>query len=215
VTRLIFFFASLLASGCVTQQPNPKADLKLIRSYTFELEKQKHLEAPYVAKYQRNGKTLLYLAAKHISAQKYPDLLEHPTLRTIARLFSEYKPQVVIVEGLDTGTEVSPKSIFKKADECEQSKYRSGCGESFFAINQARKIGIGYVSGEPRNSEIKDQLVAEGYTAEDLLGFYLVRQIPQYKRRAEFDRLTFSEQAEKQLARFQKQIGTNLNFGFS
>jgi len=205
----------LLIVGCTTMQPNVSlvADTSLVLPYTFDLESKKHLEAPYVAKYERDGKVLLYVASKHISIQRYPNLLQHPTLGTIESLFSEYKPEVVIVEGIDTGNELSPKSILKKADECAASSYKS-CGESFFAINMARKNDAAYITGEPRNQQIKDEIIKAGYSAEDLLGFYLVRQIPQYQRQGDFDRSSFGDRAEKQLRGFQYQIGTNLKFGF-
>lgn len=208
--------ALFTCTSCVTAQPKSPliANANLIRSYTFDLEAKKHLEAPYVAKYEINGKLLLYVASEHISAQKYPNLYDHPTLKTIAALFAKYRPEVVIIEGIDTGEELSPKSILKKADECEKSDYRASCGESFFAINSARKNGAEYITGEPRNPWIKDEIVKAGYSVEDLLGFYLVRQIPQYKRQAELDRNKFSDQASKQLKRFQQQIGTNVLFGF-
>ena len=180
VFHAVFLFASI-AGGCITPHVAPTTDTSLIRSYTFDLENQKHLDAPYVARFHHDGKLLPYVASEHVSAEKYPNLLDHPTLKTIETLFADYKPEVVIVEGFDTGTELSPKSILKKADECEQSKYR-GCGEYFYAINMARKIGAAYITGEPKNIEIRIQIIREGYTAHDLLGFYLVRQIPQYKR---------------------------------
>lgn len=213
--HMTLVFVLWVASGCATLQPNDSlvADTSLVIPYTFDLENKKHLEAPYVAKYERDGRLLLYVASEHISIQKSPNLLEHPTLKTIEHLFVEYKPEIVIVEGIDTGDEISPKSIIKKADECVTANYRN-CGESFFAINMARKSGAAYITGEPRNQQIKDEIVKEGYSAEDLLGFYLVRQIPQYRRQGDFDRKNFADRAEKQLRGFQYQLGTDLKFGF-
>jgi len=200
--------------GCVsTPATRMMPDLSLVLPYTFELEDRKHLESPYVAKFEKDGKLLLYVASEHISIQKYPNLLEHPTLRTVAALFQEYNPQVVVVEGIDTGAELSPPRILKKADECKISKYKA-CGESFFAINEARRTGAAYISGEPKDKSIKDDIVKEGYTPSDLLGFYMVRQIPQYKRQGEFSRAGFADIAEKQLLRFRQQIGTTEQFGF-
>jgi len=205
-----FAFAALTA--CVTAAPL-HFDPAQIRPYTFALESQKHLESPYVAKYEHDGKLLLYVASQHLAVEKYPDLLQHPTLKTTAALFAEYRPQVVIVEGIDTGAEVSPPKLVKHADECAASAYRQ-CGESFFAINAARKAGAAFVSGEPKSTEVRDQLVAAGYTAEDLLGFYLVRQIPQLRRQASFDPKTFPGVADAHLLRFQEQIGTKLAFDY-
>jgi hypothetical protein len=213
--KIGIFIVELLIVGCTTMQPKgpPVADIKLVLPYTFNLETKNHLENPYVAKYERDGRLLLYVASEHISIQKYPNLLEHPTLKTIESLFYAYKPEVVIVEGVNTGAELSPKSFIRHADECATTTYRR-CGESSFAVNMARKFGAEYIDGEPTNVQIKDEVFGLGYTAEDLLGFYLVRQIPQFQRSGDFDRNAFSIKGEKLLRRFQHQLGTDLKFGF-
>jgi hypothetical protein len=130
-------------------------------------------------------------------------------------LFRDYHPQVVIVEGLDTASELSPKSVIAFADKCETSNYRSGCGESFFAINLARKLNVDYISGEPGEKIIKNQILKEGYSVKDLLGFYLVRQIPQFKRHQDFDLKRFPEKAERTLQNFRRQLSTDEKFEFS
>jgi hypothetical protein len=210
-----YFYIVISFFGCTSHQQKSKmtADPALVLPYTFSLENEKHLDAPYVAKFESNGKLLLYVASEHISSEKFPDLLNHPTLRTISNLFSEFKPEIVIVEGINTGADLSPKSILSQAEKCEQSRYQ-GCSESFFAINEARLHGAEYITGEPEEIQIKEQILSEGFSNEDLLGFYLVRQIPQLKRQAEFDRANFPAQADKLLRRFERKIGSNLNFRF-
>lgn len=208
------FALFLLLLGC---NPTPKAlhfDESLVRPYTFDLEKQKHLEAPYVAQYQKGNKHLYYVASEHISTRKYPNVVEHPTLKTIKKIFEEFRPQVVIVEGIDTGDKLSPESLLKHADKCEKTSYKSGCGESFYAINQAREMGSQFVSGEPLHQKVKEELLKLDYKVEDLLGFYLIRQIPQWKRQKIFNKETFEEMANNQLARFEKMIDSQTLFNF-
>lgn len=212
--QVIFLFSVFI--GCVSsdkRQEPVQLNSEKVLSYTFELEKLKHLDAPYFAKFSKGNKTLLFVASKHISVVKYPNLLEHPTLKTISKLFDEYKPGVVIVEGIDTGTELSPKSIIEFADKCKVSDYKKGCGESFFAINTAREAGRDYITGEPRDAAIAQGLKKFGYTEEDLLGFYMVRQIPQIKRQEQFNAKNFDQTLENQLSRFRRKLNFTGKFG--
>ncbi len=214
---MILFIGFTLLTGCSSKghlTGELHFDQSAVKHYTFDLENLKHLPAPYVARFEKGRKTLLYLASEHVSAEKYPDLLQHPTFKTIKKLFIDFRPQVVIVEGLDTGNELSPRSIIEYADKCITTTYISGCGESFYAINQARHNKADYVTGEPAETKLIKDWTALGQKPEDLLGFYLVRQIPQFKRQGSFDPLGFPQRADQFLQRYQKKMGIQVKYGF-
>ncbi len=208
---------SIIFSSCATQKRGPefRADLSLVRPYSFELENEKPLPAPYVATFSKNGKKLFFVASEHLSLKRYPNALEAPILRTISKLFSEEHPQVVIVEGLNTAEEISPKSMIAPSDKCEASRYANGCGEPIFAINQARKSTADYITGEPVEATILKEALNSGYSTEDVLGYYLVRQIPQFKRQNNFSMSSFSKQVDHYLKSFRRDLGVDLQFGFS
>jgi hypothetical protein len=201
---------SVLVSGCSS---NPLvADTSLVQPYRFEMEKERQLQVPYAAKYHQAGKQLWYLAVSHLSSKESANLLEHPTTKAIQWAVSELQPQVIVVEGITTGDEISPKSVLNYADKCAASSYQDGCGESFFAINKAREIGADYISGEPAEPRLRDEIMASGYSIEDILGFYLVRNIPQLKRNRNFSEKTFPAEAQKILKWSRFKLQTEVKF---
>lgn len=214
--NLILLVISLNLFSCTTENKlnSFHADLSLVRPYTFELENEKHLPAPYVAKFSKNGKQLFFVASEHLSLIKFPNALEAPVLKTISKLFKDYHPQVVIVEGLPTGTELSPKSMLNHSDKCESSNYTIGCGESFYAINEARKYQADFITGEPTDDVILKESLNAGYSTEDVLGFYLVRQIPELKRQKQLLSNSIAKQAIQHLEYFRKDMHANVQFGF-
>lgn len=189
-------------------------DISSVRSYAFDLENHNHLKVPYFAEFKKDQKLLLYIASQHISAKEYPDLLKHPTWKTIQTLMRDYHPQIAIIEGIDPREELHSKSFLEYADKCEATNYLGGCGESFFVINQARKSGVDYITGEPAEQFIKRQIQKEGFADEDLLGFYLVRQIPQLKRQEKFDVKEFPKVADQLLMQFKMKILSDVRFDF-
>jgi len=186
-------------------------DERRVLRYDFSLESLKHKPQPYMAVYREGDKTLIYLASKHLSRKGYPDLLKHPTIQTIKYIFDEYKPQAVVVEGI-TG-DLTSKSFQQRADECK-SKHYKGCGESFYALNLARQEGIVYVSGEPSDKMTLKAIKKKGYSEEDLLGYYVVRQIPQLKRHGGQNEATFQKQVNRWLKGFKRKMGIKSYFDY-
>lgn len=168
---------------------------------------------PYFAEFSYKDKKLVYVLAKHVSEKEYPDVLDHPTIITIRNLFQKFRPEVVIVEGIPTGDELSPESMKEHAKKCRARKFK-GCGESFYAIDQAILSKTEFISGEPREKEIKQELAKYGYSEVDILGFYMVRQIPQMKRRNEFSAASFPYECERFLKRYRKRLGFAGTFGY-
>ena len=89
--------------GCSTAPTNfnhAPTPSQLVDPYTFEMEKERPFEPPYVAKFSAGDKKLIYLAAKHAATEKYADLLKHPTFLSIKKVFAETPVDAVIVEGI-------------------------------------------------------------------------------------------------------------------
>jgi hypothetical protein len=155
----------------------------------------------------------VFVAAEHRHQTNFPDVQLDPTLKTIAEVTSLNALEVIVVEGLRTGNELSPKSILKRADACESSRYRA-CGEDIFAINQARKHHIAFISGEPSETTIRDEVHKAGYTVQDLLGFYVLRQLAQFTpRAANMTETELTKEIDRILVFFRKQLGTKARFG--
>ncbi len=213
--RFLLLLISLFSViSCISKSKTQvHLDPEKVLSYTFELEKKKHKKNPYLAIYKKGNKELYFIASRHLSSVEYPNLLEHPTLKTIKKVFSDYQPEVSIVEGINTGKELSPQSILKHAESCIETQYKK-CGESTFTINQAQKNKSHYITGEPTDEFIHRRLLATGFTTEDLLSFYLIRKIPQLIRQGTFSKKTFPKLASELIEKFKTKIGAESNFDF-
>lgn len=80
------FFACVFLCSCASQL---KPKTKLIKPWEdLDLESET-ISLPYIALYQKKGKTLIYLASKH-GDSKSLDLADYA--------FSAYKPQIALIE---------------------------------------------------------------------------------------------------------------------
>ena len=214
-TTFIYLLSAILyLTGCTTvTETDITIDETKVIGYQFELEDKKSMEQPYVARFTKGDKQLLYVLSKHVSEVEYPKVVEDPTIVTIDQIFKSFKPQVVIVEGIPTGAKMSPRSMAKHAEICKSREFRR-CGESFYAIDQAIMSDAEFVGGEPTEREIIEFVAKSGYSPKDLLAFYVVRQIPQMKRRSDFDPESFPAKCEKFMGRYRKRLGIKGVFGY-
>jgi hypothetical protein len=169
---------ALLLIACRTA---PIVDAAKVVPYTAESEDHKYAPYPYAAAFSRAGHTVMFVAAEHVSCNGCADGREHPTMRTVAWAMETAHPDVVVVEGLRTGAEMSPPSIVKSVDACTRERFVH-CGESLYAIERARAAGVPYVTGEPTDAEVLRAARRDGYSEMDIVGFYVVRQVPQLHR---------------------------------
>lgn len=169
---LMAFMALLIA--CQSSY-RPRADLKLIAPYSTEAQAREPFEAPYVVRYAKHGKKLTFIAADHENS------VDSKTFRTIAHVFEEFAPQMVVLEGFENKGEESPEWYLQHARECESEGYKQ-CGESSYAATLASQKNIPFVAGEPTDHFILGELRKKGFGTSDLMGFYIVRYIPQWRR---------------------------------
>lgn len=188
------------------QQLAQALDMPAVRNWTFDLERSRPFIPPYVATFERDGRRLTYVAARHVEVGP-GDALQHPTLRTIRDLFDQNAFDLILVEGLTAGQEASA-SLLNRASECEREAYRSGCGESFYLVNLGRRQGVPVQSVEPAPMQVRDQMKALDFSESDLLGYYLLRQIPQMRRQATLDPGRFRAEARLLLERWRRAIGS-------
>jgi len=139
---------------------------------------EKYPEPPYFVKFEKKKKKLLYIAARHEIGTN------NQTAKLIRQVFIDYHPKIVIIEGFQ------PNSVNEALEEeiksCQPKNFKD-CGESILSGYLAKKNGAHIVTGEPSDQIIFDELLKKGYSAEDYLGFYLLRQIPQWKREHKID----------------------------
>lgn len=126
-------------------------------------------EPPNVVRFQRGDNELSYVAVRHETD------LNSKTFETIKKEFSEFKPQIVIIEGLQTSEGISPASRTNNPPLDSKTWPR---GEPQYSAALASQNGVPFIGGEPDDRAYTDNFRGKGYTDKDIMGFLLARQIP-------------------------------------
>ena len=190
-------------------------DEEKILPYVFSMENTHPFDPPYIAFFQHNEKSLYFVVSAHIARITKAPITDHPTLKTIDHIYQHVQPELAIIEGIHTGDKVDAKSIAVAANKCRKIQYEIGCGESFYTINKTEDNYSHYVSGEPSEEEIKTSLINSHFSELDLLGFYVLRQIPTLKRQGEWSEVKRKKIIYNLLQKFSSQIGTHSTYGLS
>jgi hypothetical protein len=162
----------LLLSGCTSA---PKFDAHLVRPWQSELEQEYLSKKPFIARHKAKDFEIFYLAAHHDNDPN------SQTMQLIDKLFQNYKFDVLIIEPFPNSKGESPQWYL---DLSRKSIGKSLIveGESSYAVIKANDKAIPFFGGEIDHLQLYLQLKIQGYTTEDVIGFYLVRQIPQWIR---------------------------------
>jgi hypothetical protein len=130
---------------------------------------------PYVESFTKGKTTLHYLASAHAVKT------DSPTFQLIDRELKEFKPQAIVLESFPRAFGISPERMVAHAKtEGANGIFRGG--EDIYAVKRAAELHIEFVGGEPDQATVLKAVLAQGFTIQDLLGFYFVRQIPADRR---------------------------------
>lgn len=151
----------------------PKTEL--IRPWSTDLSKVEPLPYPFKVGYRKSGKSLTFIASNH---ENYS---ESQTLKLIEKEILEQQYDLLFLEGFPSNDGISPNSLIDWAKQDGKNGFFVG-GETSFAIQLAISRGIQFQGGEILDSSLKKELLKTGWTEQDLLYFYFVRQIPQFVR---------------------------------
>jgi hypothetical protein len=161
----------LLLAGCATA-PLRQAPERL-QPWTTALRDQQPEDA-FAAVYRVGSKRLVFLAAHHANRE------DSLTFRLIRDAFAAFAFDTVIAEGFATSRGANPPRLFEYA---AQSVARDGFveeGETVPTVLGARAEGATLWGGEADDRDLKARILAQGFLPEDLLGFYVLRTIPQW-----------------------------------
>lgn len=179
----IWILTALFLIGCTT---SPKFNDSLVRPWRTELDRESPSEKPYVAYHKKGQYELLYLAAHHDNNPK------SDTLTLVDQLFRDFNFNFLVIEPIPNSEGESPRWFVDEAKKGIKDSIVIG-GESSLAVVRADAKKIPFAGGEIDHRELYRQLKLQGYQDEDVIGFYLVRQIPQWVREKE----NFNELIEK------------------
>jgi hypothetical protein len=161
-----------LLCGCATWQLQPVPDR--LQPWTTTLRDQQPGEA-YAAVYRIGRKWLVFLAADHANRD------DSPTFRLIRGAFAAFAIDTVIAEGFPTSRGANPARLFQYASENgpRSDGFVEG-GETVPTVLGARREGATLWGGDADDVDVKARILAEDFLPEDLLGFYVLRNIPQW-----------------------------------
>ena len=151
---------------------------KYIRAWKSSLENEYPQENPTLAHYKRGDLELFYLAAVHSNK------IGSPTLNLVEELFQSFQFNALIIEPIPFSSGQSPKWCIDESVNGRAKDFIVG-GESALAVIYADEKHIPFVGGEPDHKDIYLNLRQKGYSDIDVVGFYLVLQIPQWVREKE------------------------------
>ena len=170
------------------------------------------ISAPFIETFRQNGKELIYAAVVHHSSLKYPNAMTDPTFETIAQIFAQTPPDAVIVEGVDPP---DLSNFLQFAKSCAAANYNLAgrlCNEPAFAAALATGIGAVVYAGEPSGPSVLASFEKQGYVAQDVLAFYIMRMIPVQNNRAPLTSATFSAFEQKVAKDAQRKLGISVPF---
>ncbi len=159
----------------------------LLRDYSREVQKSEPFKSPFLSHFHRGTKHLYYVAASHSSGT------ENPTCKTIESAMNHYRPQVVIIEGVQTEKGISPTFLQEYVHKEAAKGFPSG--EPAYAASLAMAQGIPFMGGEIANHELFNKLRAQGISDKELMANYLLRWIPYWKKEPGFDEAAFDKKA--------------------
>lgn len=133
-------------------------------------------EDAYAAAYETGDGTLLFLGAKHSTRT------DSLTFALINDAYALFDIDVVIVEGFPHARGPNPARLIEwAAEKKEVDGFQEG-GETVPAVRGALREGAMLRGGEPDDADIRERVLAQGFSREDLLGFYTLRSVPQWMR---------------------------------
>ncbi len=184
-----------LVTGCSTTEPF-HADHSLLEAWSAKAQAARP-DPPYATTYRAGGKTLVYVASRH---EHEPG---NATFATVSREFEALSPEVVIIEGMASSNGLSPAFYREWVASMPPDGIWPG-GEAAWSASLAMARGIPFVGGEPAPGRILEGMESSPYGLQDLLGYFLVRQIPQWKRTRQDQDQDFTELFEQMMSQMQQ-----------
>lgn len=157
--------------------------------WTDALEKTHPHPVPYMAEFNKDGYSMYYLAAHHEND------IYTPTFKLVRQAFEDYSVKAVLIEGVFASMGESPFVVLKTANESWTERF-VGDGERGYAAVLATTREIPFFGGEPEDIDVfKEMTQQQKFTAEDVIGFYVVRQYPQWLRNKKLEKKSLEDVA--------------------
>lgn len=193
--------ASLALSACASNR-GPEA----LAVWTQALADSQH-DGPELLLFQRGDRKLAFIGVQHDSD---PASRTH---RLIDSTFLIFKPRVVIVEGAPSSWGYNPRRLVEVGGQRPNAQGLLPEGETVPTVRGALASGSIIIGGEPSDADVRRIAATRGVSDEDLLGFYVLRVVPQWLSQREFDDLRSTRATaliDNQLARSRAELKLGL-----
>lgn len=167
---MIYKFLSLIIFGLLLSCSTAEFDKGLIRPLSSKNSRNQTRRTPFFAKFKSGGSTLIYLAAKHEINR------DSKTHKLIDQLIGYHEPTGIVIERyLGAGNKFENEKGF-----CTEKNKK--CPESYFTGLIALQRNIKLYGAELSEQELFDKFVSDGGAVKDIIGFFLFRNLVQYKK---------------------------------
>jgi len=174
----------LLLSVCApaSSSPTPLSPApERLQPWTTALRDQQPDDA-FAAVYRVGDRRLVFVGAQHANQQ------DSLTFRLIREAYAGFRFDSAIAEGFPTSRGPDPARIFQYVTENgPRSDGFVEAGELVPTALGAREEGATLWGGETDDLDIKRRILGQGFGPGDLLGFYVLRNIPQWIRERQID----------------------------
>jgi hypothetical protein len=192
------FSATIVLAGCVAS-----TDAGKLAIWTQKLAASQ-VDGPELLVFKHGNAKLAFVGVQHESDPT------SGTHRLIASTFSIFTPRVVIVEGAPTSWGYNPARLLRVTDEKPDAQGLLASGETFPAVRGAIEADSKLLGGEPDDADVRRIASRLGVSDQDLLGFYVLRVVPQWLSQKKFDDLesrSATDLLDLQLERSRQELG--------
>jgi len=160
----------------ISKQESQEENLEAVLSSIMTAEEYAQMdhETPYVFDLKIGDKELHYFGSPHVSDPS------SPVFTQIEAAFNKANPDIVFVEGVHVLGDIMKFNERIKADSREEAIEHMG--ESGFALKLGVEKGTEWRSPEPTDEDLYNELLAKGFSKEQVFAWDVFRILPQYKR---------------------------------
>lgn len=174
MAKRILLFAAIALGSCATSS-TIRLEPARLADWTQSLRDSQNDE-PYLLVYHKGNRRLILVAAQHDNDPA------GATFRLVRSAFDIWPVDSVIVEGAASDAGPNSLSLMALADEPLNAEKQQPGGETVPAIQGARRVGAKVWGGEANDTDVLRLAQANGIEQADVLGFYVLRVIPQWLR---------------------------------
>ena len=160
----------------ISKQESREENLEAVLASIMTAEEYSKVEhaTPYIFELKVEDQELLYFGSPHVRDFK------NPLFGEIEAAFNEANPNIVFVEGVNVRDDRNKFNERVKAATREEAVEHMG--ESGFTLKLGVDKGIEWRSPEPTDEDLYNNLLAKGFSKDQIFAWDVFHILPQYNR---------------------------------